>query len=69
MSYGDFSAQITARGAVAVTRSAETKTTSFEYNGQLWNCTFKNQPAMTSDLADGYEMDYCLAQFCSRVVR
>jgi hypothetical protein len=50
-----------------VTRSRETKTTLFEYQGQPWRCTDKNQAEMTRELSDGYEMDYCLAQYCERV--
>ncbi len=66
MAYGDFSSQITSRGALAVKRSRETSSTSFEYQKQIWTCTFKNQAAMTSDLADGCEMNYCLAQYCEK---
>jgi len=68
MSYGDFTAQITARGASAIKRSRETNTTTFAYKEQAWKCSFKNQPAMTNDLADGCEMDYCLAEYCEKTV-
>ena len=69
MSYGDFSAQITGRGALTIVRSRETKAVSFEYKGQFWQCPGKNQTAMASDLADGYEMEYCLGQFCEKLDR
>ena len=68
MSYGNFSAQVTARGAIEVKRSKENNNTSFQYKDQKWQCTFKNQIPMTADLADGCEMDYCLKEYCEKAI-
>ena len=65
MSYGDFTAQIEQRGATAITRDREAKSTYFSYEGRTWICADAARPAMTSDLADGYEMSYCLAEHCT----
>ncbi len=64
MSYGDFSAQIKERGALAITRIAAEKTTHFQFEGQHWICTDKNRAVMTNELASGYEMGYCLGLYC-----
>ncbi len=65
MSYGDFTAQITARGATEIVRDRNAKSTSFVYKGKAWVCTDSARPTMTAGLADGYEMDYCIAESCT----
>ncbi len=67
MSYGDFSMQIKERGAVAIVAAAAEKTTQFVYAGETWMCAGKDRAAMAHELADGYEMPYCLALYCSRL--
>ena len=67
MSYGDFVAQIKERGASEVDRSSADKVTYFKYQGTPWSCTFRNQALMRNELADGYEMVYCLNRYCDRV--
>ena len=68
MAYGDLASQLASRGATAVTRSKETKLTTFEYKGITWQCTAKNLAKLTSELGSGYEMDYCLKLYCERAV-
>lgn len=67
MSYGDFSAQIKARGAQAITRLGDEKATQFEFEGKQWRCVDAQRGAMTRELADGYEMRYCLELYCVAV--
>ena len=64
MSYGDFTAQITQRGATAISRDRDAKLTSFIYHGKTWICVDAARAPMTAGLADGYEMEYCLAEHC-----
>jgi hypothetical protein len=65
MSYGDFNAQIKARGATEIRRIAEDKKTEFTFGGRVWECSDGRRPEMTTELADGYEMAYCLGLYCS----
>lgn len=65
MSYGDFVAQITERGATAVTRDRDAKLTSFVFEGRTWICSDAARTSMTAGLSDGYEMAYCLAEHCT----
>ncbi len=65
MAYGDFVERITERGATAITRDREAKTTSFVYKDRTWVCTDKARAAMTAGLAEGFEMEYCLAENCT----
>jgi hypothetical protein len=65
MSYDDFAARIAERGATEVKRDRDSKTTSFVYKDRAWTCTDKARISMTLELADGYEMDYCLSQYCT----
>ena len=67
MSYGDLTTQLTWRGATKVERRQDSKSTVFEYHGAHWNCLDVNRRVMTSELADGYEMHYCLARYCERL--
>lgn len=64
MSYGDFVAQITERGATAINRDRDRKSTSFVFKGRTWECADAARAAMTEGLSDGYEMDYCLNEHC-----
>jgi hypothetical protein len=65
MSYGSFDERITERGASAIKRDRDAKTTSFVYKDKTWGCVDKKRAAMTAALADGYEMDYCLNEYCT----
>jgi hypothetical protein len=69
MSYGDFNMQIKDRGATAIERLSVEKTTVFIYEGASWRCVDKNRTLMAGELADGYEMGYCLALYCDTVSR
>jgi hypothetical protein len=66
MIYGTFESQLAQRGASNVVRSSETKTTTFEYQGNLWSCVVREARKMTQELADGYEMNYCLELYCQK---
>lgn len=66
MSYGDFNTQIKGRGALAIV-TAPNRTTQFVYEGTHWSCAGKDRDAMTDELADGYEMGYCLPLYCSQI--
>ena len=65
MSYGDFVAQITERGATAIVRNRDAKLTTFVYKGRSWLCVDAARGPMAAGLADGFEMDYCLAEHCT----
>jgi hypothetical protein len=66
MSYGDFTAQVLQRGARDVHRSRPSKAMIFEFEGQHWRCLGPEVATMTQELADGYEMAYCLRHYCER---
>jgi len=66
MSYGDFTAQVRQRGATDVTRVTGTKSMELTYQGKLWRCDERQVREMTRELADGYEMDYCLSRYCEK---
>lgn len=65
MAYSDFGTQIKSRGATDISRSAEAKSTRFTFAGNVWVCSDKKRMLMTDDLEEGYEMLYCLRQYCS----
>jgi hypothetical protein len=66
MSYGDFTAQLVQRGAKNVQRARPSKAVTFEFEGQQWRCVGAAVDTMTRELADGYEMAYCLKNYCER---
>lgn len=63
----DFMIQLKHRGATNVARKAEDKVTTFEFEGRHWACTDAKRRLMTGELADGYEMNYCVARYCDRI--
>ncbi len=64
MSYGDFTEQITQRGAKDIKRDRTTKTTTFVYKEQTWVCADSQRSPMAAGLSDGYEMEHCLSEHC-----
>lgn len=63
----DFSIQVKNRGATSVERKADEKRTTFEFEGKLWSCADPQRRLMAGELADGYEMNYCIARYCERI--
>ncbi len=67
MFFGSFDMQITNRGATNIDRLSPERRTHFDYEGKRWVCLDPQRRLMTNELADGYEMSYCVARYCERL--